>query len=77
MPACLGKLGLLKVHDPEQRGTFEIAVSTPGQCHPVTGVELTERGQRRLWLRIPRSWPWAHTLVTAFARLAALPVSQT
>jgi hypothetical protein len=32
------------------------------------------RGQRRCWLRIQRSWPWAHDLATAFARLAALPV---
>ena len=32
------------------------------------------RGQRRLWLRIQRSWPWAHALADAFARLATLPV---
>jgi hypothetical protein len=32
------------------------------------------RGQRRLWLRIRRSWPRAHDLAAAFARLAALPV---
>ena len=32
------------------------------------------RGQRRLWLRIDRHWPWAHQLAAAFARLAALPV---
>jgi hypothetical protein len=32
------------------------------------------RGQRRLRLRIQRSWPWARHLVTAFTRLAALPV---
>jgi Transposase DDE domain group 1 len=32
------------------------------------------RGQRRCWLRIQRSWPWARDLATAFARLAALPV---
>jgi hypothetical protein len=32
------------------------------------------RGQRRRWLRIQRSWPWAHDLAAAFARLAALPV---
>lgn len=31
------------------------------------------RGQRRLWLRIQRSWPWAHDLVAAFAQLATLP----
>ena len=35
------------------------------------------RGQRRLRLRIQRSWPWAHALTTAFHRLAALPVPQT
>jgi hypothetical protein len=32
------------------------------------------RGQRRLRLRIQRSWPWARGLAGAFARLAALPV---
>jgi Transposase DDE domain group 1 len=31
------------------------------------------RGQRRTWLRIQRSWPWARDLAAAFARLAALP----
>ncbi len=31
-------------------------------------------GQRRLWLRIQRSWPWARDLAAAFARLATLPV---
>ena len=31
------------------------------------------RGQRRLWLRIQRTWPWARDLAAAFARLAALP----
>src|SRR5688572_4288256 len=32
------------------------------------------RGQRRVWLRIQRSWPWARQLAGAFDRLAALPV---
>ena len=32
------------------------------------------RGQRRLWLRIQRTWPWARDLAAGFARLAALPV---
>ena len=32
------------------------------------------RGQRRLWLGIQRSWPRAHDLTAAFARLTALPV---
>jgi hypothetical protein len=32
------------------------------------------RGQRRCWLRIQRTWPWALDLAAAFARLAALPV---
>ena len=31
------------------------------------------RHARRVRLRLPRSWPWAQTLVTAFARLEALP----
>jgi hypothetical protein len=32
------------------------------------------RGQRRLWVRIQQSWPWARELAAAFARLHALPV---
>lgn len=31
------------------------------------------RSGRRTTLRLPRSWPWAEALVTAFARLRALP----
>ena len=32
------------------------------------------RGQRRLWLRLQHSWPWARELADAFTRLQALPV---
>jgi len=32
------------------------------------------RGQRRTWIRIQQSWPWARQLATAFARLHALPI---
>jgi hypothetical protein len=32
------------------------------------------RGQRRCWLRIQRTWPWARDLAAAFTRLATLPV---
>ncbi len=32
------------------------------------------RGARRRRLRIPRSWPWATAIVTAFARIAAIPL---
>jgi hypothetical protein len=31
-------------------------------------------GQRRLWVRIQQTWPWATELVAAFARFTALPV---
>jgi hypothetical protein len=31
------------------------------------------RGQRRRRLKIPRTWPWAREIVTAFRRLLALP----
>jgi hypothetical protein len=31
-------------------------------------------GQRRLWMRIQRSWPWAHDLAAAFTGLGSLPV---
>jgi hypothetical protein len=32
------------------------------------------RGQRRLWLRLQQSWPWARELAEAFTRLHTLPV---
>jgi hypothetical protein len=32
------------------------------------------RGQRRTWIRIQQTWPWAEQLAAAFARLHALPV---
>ena len=32
------------------------------------------RGQRRRWLRIPSSWPWATQITAAFHRIAAIPV---
>ncbi|MEU2615988.1 IS1380 family transposase [Micromonospora sp. NPDC007271] len=31
------------------------------------------RGQRRRWLRIPATWPWATQITTAFTRIAAIP----
>lgn len=31
------------------------------------------RGQRRRYLKIPPSWPWAHAIVDAFTRILALP----
>jgi hypothetical protein len=31
------------------------------------------RSQRRIWVRIQRSWQWAHELAAAFARLHTLP----
>jgi hypothetical protein len=37
-----------------------------------TAARLTH-GQRRRWLRIPATWPWASDLATAFARIAAIP----
>jgi hypothetical protein len=30
-------------------------------------------GQRRRWLRIPATWPWAQQITAAFARIAAIP----
>ena len=35
------------------------------------------RGQRRLWLRIDRTWRWAIDLARAFTRVAALPQPAT
>jgi hypothetical protein len=37
-----------------------------------TAARLT-RGQRRRWLRIPATWPWATQLSAAFTRIAAIP----
>jgi hypothetical protein len=37
-----------------------------------TAARLT-RGQRRRWLRIPATWPWAHQITAAFTRIAAIP----
>ena len=31
------------------------------------------RGQRRRWLRIPSTWPWATQITAAFDRIAAIP----
>lgn len=37
-----------------------------------TAARLT-RGQRRRWLRIPSSWPWATHITAAFNTIAAIP----
>jgi hypothetical protein len=37
-----------------------------------TAARLT-RGQRRRWLRIPATWPWAAQITAAFTRIAAIP----
>jgi DDE family transposase len=37
-----------------------------------TAAQLT-RGQRRRWLRIPSTWPWADQITAAFTRIAAIP----
>jgi hypothetical protein len=37
-----------------------------------TAARLT-RGQRRRWLRIPATWPWATQITAAFTRIAAIP----
>ncbi|MGI9007999.1 MAG: transposase [Streptosporangiaceae bacterium] len=31
------------------------------------------KGQRRRYLKIPQSWPWAQAIATAFTRILALP----
>lgn len=37
-----------------------------------TAARLTH-GQRKRWLRIPTTWPWASHITTAFTRIAAIP----
>ena len=39
-----------------------------------TAARLT-RGQRRRWLRIPATWPWATQITAAFNRTAAIPAT--
>lgn len=39
-----------------------------------TAARLT-RGQRRRWLRIPATWPWATQITAAFNRIAAIPAT--
>jgi hypothetical protein len=36
-------------------------------------VARLARGQRRRWLRIPATWPWATQITAAFDRIAAIP----
>ena len=53
----------------------ELAVAEPKRLrHRIlhTAARLT-RGQRRRWLRIPSSWPWAAQTTAAFNRIAAIP----
>jgi hypothetical protein len=65
----------------KQGASDALAASVPGRPVGTSSPEQVEhvaarltRGQRRLWLRIDRHWPWVTQLATAFARLAALPV---
>ena len=37
-----------------------------------TAARIT-RGQRRTWIRIDQTWPWASDLAAAFTGLALLP----
>jgi hypothetical protein len=39
---------------------------------PHAAARIT-RGQRRTWIRITETWPWARDLAAAFARLTLLP----
>lgn len=37
-----------------------------------TAARITH-GQRRVWIRLQATWPWAHQLAAAFARLRTIP----
>jgi hypothetical protein len=54
----------------------ELAKAEPKalRCRLLHVAARLTRGQRRLWVRIQQSWPWARDLAAAFDRLAALPV---
>ena len=43
------------------------------RCRLLHVAARLARGQRRCWLRIQSSWPWAHELAAALAQLAMLP----
>ena len=47
-----------------------VMLADGGDCNSTGRIV---RHARSLRLRLPRSWPWAQTLATAFARLQALP----
>jgi len=32
------------------------------------------RGQRRRWLRLPRTWPWANALADAINKIRKMPL---
>jgi hypothetical protein len=53
----------------------ELAVAEPKRLRYRllhTCARLT-RGQRRRWLRLPSTWPWADQITAAFTRIAAIP----
>ncbi len=53
----------------------DLATAEPKRLHYRllhTAARLT-RGQRRRWLRIPATWPWAKQLSAAFTRITAVP----
>jgi hypothetical protein len=63
-------------HDPAPAPPRDLAKAEPKTLRYRllhVAARLT-RGQRQVWLRIQRSWPWARDLATAFSRLLALPV---
>ncbi len=70
-------LELIEVVDP---ASLIVGINVRATAKPKTlryrllhvAARLT-RGQRRLWLRIDRHWPWATNLAAAFASLATLP----
>jgi Transposase DDE domain group 1 len=57
------------------RSAPELAVAEPKRLryrilHTAARVV---RGQRRRWLHIPSTWPWATQISAAFTRIAAIP----
>jgi hypothetical protein len=53
----------------------ELAAAEPKKLrHRLLHVTArTTRGQRRIWIRLQRTWPWARDLALAFQRLALIP----
>jgi hypothetical protein len=54
-------------------GELAVAEPKPLRYRILHTAARVVRGQRRRWLRIPSTWPWAIQISAAFTRIAAIP----